>query len=564
EPPSPVEQAAAPTETPVDTTPAVAAPVVASTEAPGPVEQIAAPTETPVDTTLAVTTAVVEPTEAPNPVEQVATPTEAPAMVAAVEPSQPANPVEPVAAPTEASTESLPADVVVSPVEPVVASVETPAESTPVVVAPVESAETASPSETLSAAGIPTELVSATVAAPAVVVAGVTSAEAASPVESAAAATESKAESTPALPVAPPPTASSAPAVDPSVVAPIVEAPPVDTLAASPTVEAVQENSEPLPCNAPQATASPAESAQAAPSAATVELPLEPAPQPVAEPATRVGEALELQAEAILDAIARQIEIHQSGIRAIVRSFQQAPVSSLLTAPRQLLEAPAPAAEQWQRTPKPSIPAQKQAAFRHSGLTTGFQSSTLAGPCLPPELRTFIEDRTLAPRRARRKAGIPAWTVSVVVAMALFLGAGSLIQFFTGNRDAKAAAPATPRTQASTTASTPSVREQHPFARYIEVTGLRVVADLNHRSQVQYVVVNHSSAQLSDLMVRIAVRSATESASAPPLFTVSAVVPSLGPYQSKEIRTDLDSELRSSAIPDWENLRTEVQVGAQQ
>jgi hypothetical protein len=282
------------------------------------------------------------------------------------------------------------------------------------------------------------------------------------------------------------------------------------------------------------------------------------------EPETRFGEALELQAETILDAIARRIEVDESGIRAIVVSFQQIPPLSMLLTPQRILEAPAPADQQWKRTPKPSIAARKPTDSKYARLSTGPLTSTLAGPCLTPELRTFTEDRALTPSGPRKRVGIPAWTVSVVVATALFLGAGSLLQFITGNRDAKAAAPATQKSQPSTTTPAAPVSEPHPFARYIEVTGLRVVADLNHKSQVHYVVVNHSSAQLSNLAVHIAVRSVSDPASAGPLFTVSTVVPSLGPYQSKEIRTDLDSELRSSVLPDWENLRTEVRVGSQQ
>jgi len=104
---------------------------------------------------------------------------------------------------------------------------------------------------------------------------------------------------------------------------------------------------------------------------------------------------------------------------------------------------------------------------------------------------------------------------------------------------------------------------QHPFARFVEVTGLRVVADPNHHSQVQYIVVNHSASQLSGMSLRITVRSTTQAAGSAPLFTVSAMVPSLGPHQSKEIRTDLDSQLHASAIPDWEYLKTDVQVGTQ-
>jgi hypothetical protein len=115
------------------------------------------------------------------------------------------------------------------------------------------------------------------------------------------------------------------------------------------------------------------------------------------------------------------------------------------------------------------------------------------------------------------------------------------------------------------TASAPTapVFEQHPFARFVEVTGLRVVADLNHRSQVQYIVVNHSATQLSAMSIRIAVRSSADPTGSAPLFTVSTVIPSLGPHQSKEIRTDLDSQLRTSSIPDWEYLRTDVHIGTQ-
>ena len=56
------------------------------------------------------------------------------------------------------------------------------------------------------------------------------------------------------------------------------------------------------------------------------------------------------------------------------------------------------------------------------------------------------------------------------------------------------------------------------------------------------------------------IRSTSDSSASAPLFTVSVAVPSLGPYQSKEIKTDLDAGLRSASIPEWENLRADVQV----
>jgi hypothetical protein len=109
---------------------------------------------------------------------------------------------------------------------------------------------------------------------------------------------------------------------------------------------------------------------------------------------------------------------------------------------------------------------------------------------------------------------------------------------------------------ASAVATSP---EGWPFAHYIEVTGIRVVADLNHHSRLHYIVVNHSAADLSDMSLRIGVHSAADVSKT--LFRVTAVVPSLGPFASKEITIDLDTQMRASEIPEWELLRVDVQAG---
>jgi hypothetical protein len=64
------------------------------------------------------------------------------------------------------------------------------------------------------------------------------------------------------------------------------------------------------------------------------------------------------------------------------------------------------------------------------------------------------------------------------------------------------------------------------------------------------------------LNIRIGVRSVDASQDAP-LFTVSSMLASLGPNQSKEIRADLDPAISPSAIPDWHSLRTDVLVARQ-
>ncbi len=276
-----------------------------------------------------------------------------------------------------------------------------------------------------------------------------------------------------------------------------------------------------------------------------------------------ISRALELHAENLLDAIKLRLEAYESEIRAIVSTFDARPAVCLLAAPGYLVEPPAPPDLQWMKAPRPAIPGSKPGDLKFNSVIAPAQNIPLAGPCLPAELKNFIEAPPARSKRPKKGIGLPAWIVSLVIATSLFLGAGALLQYLAANREAKAATVVPVMGPAAPSAPAVPALEQHPFARFVEVTGLRVVADVNHRSQVQYIVVNHSATQLSNMMLKVAVRSSADPAGAPPLFTVSTVIPSLGPHQSKEIRTDLDSELRASAIPDWEFLRTEVHVASQ-
>jgi len=280
------------------------------------------------------------------------------------------------------------------------------------------------------------------------------------------------------------------------------------------------------------------------------------------EQAGAVSRALELEAESLLDEIKSGLDAVESKIQAIVAAFQMQPKLALLAAPGAIVTAPAPPDLQWMKTPRPKLAAHKPSDRKCDTAIAPPQKPPLAGPCLTPDLENYLEPLPLNRARKKNGIGLPAWIVSLVIATSLFLVFGIGMQYVSANREVKAAVvPATAPAPASV--PTAPIFEQHPFARFVEVTGLRVVADTNHRSQVQYIVVNHSATQLSGMTIQIAVRSSVEPASSKPLFTVSAVVPSLGPHQSKEIRTDLDSELRNTAIPDWEYLRTEVHIGTQ-
>lgn len=248
-----------------------------------------------------------------------------------------------------------------------------------------------------------------------------------------------------------------------------------------------------------------------------------------------------------------------SAIRGIVASFKESK-TNLLAPPPEVVTAPAPPCLQWMRIPRPRLSPVAPKDVNPRDLMSGLQSPPLAGPVVPQQLRNLTEQHGGTRGQARKKAGLPAWTVSFLVALTLFLGVGSLLQYLAANRDAKAAGPtATPSEQSSSPVST----SEQPASKLVEVTGLRVASGPNHKPQLAFIVVNHSGNQLSGVGLQIAVRSATSSAGVAPLFRIATTIPALGPYQSREFRADLDPELHATELPDWQSLRADVRVNTQ-
>jgi len=219
--------------------------------------------------------------------------------------------------------------------------------------------------------------------------------------------------------------------------------------------------------------------------------------------------------------------------------------------------APAPPATEWMRTPRPEIHPSPPKDLNFASLAWSSQSTPLAGPCLPNDLQHLV-DESAARRKPNRKGfGVPSWILSVILATSIFLGIGALLQYL--RRDGSAASAPAQTTAQAIPASAGSAAREDASARFLEVAGLRVVTAWNHRQQLHYVVVNHSGSDLPGMAVRIAVRRFEAASSASPLFTVDAALPALGPYQSKEVRTNLDSDTTASAVQDWQSLRAEVE-----
>jgi hypothetical protein len=207
---------------------------------------------------------------------------------------------------------------------------------------------------------------------------------------------------------------------------------------------------------------------------------------------------------------------------------------------------------------------------------------TLPGPTLPPEL-TRLQDanvltvmgedtaqRTKEAIPPSKSDGAPGWMVSVLV-MLLLLAAGLGIVFYMLPHTVADAKPApTPAVAATTPAPTGG---NSPLAKFIEVTGFRIVTaspdatakpdpaskkDAPKKSEVQYLIVNHSEADISNANVFVTLRSAKPGQA--PLCRFSFKVPSLGPFESKEMSSPIGTTTRAISLPDWQEIRAEVQI----
>jgi hypothetical protein len=268
------------------------------------------------------------------------------------------------------------------------------------------------------------------------------------------------------------------------------------------------------------------------------------------EAAEALSTALATQAEALVDAIDAQLEAERAAIQKLAACFSRSCSNSLLAAPAEIITAPAPPVFDWIRTPRPILQPLAPQSEKPTQ-SSGPQAPTLAGPCLPPELRNLAELQNGKP--ARKSRPIPGWVASLMGATLLVFLTVTSLQYFGAQSDAKANTPA--GAQPASSASSFEALD-----RTVEISGLRLARSWTGKQQVRFLIVNHSARDLSGVTLQVVVRSSDLASSSAPILLIHAPLRSLGPYQSKEIRTDLDSEVPVGALSDWQSLHTEVQV----
>jgi hypothetical protein len=101
---------------------------------------------------------------------------------------------------------------------------------------------------------------------------------------------------------------------------------------------------------------------------------------------------------------------------------------------------------------------------------------------------------------------------------------------------------------------------KNPAAKYIELVGFRVGEKGPGKLEIRFAVVNHSEADLGDLVLDVNLRTTNAKADDPPLCSFSAKVGSVGPEELKPVTVLVPTKLRVYELPDWQFLKADFVI----
>ncbi len=109
----------------------------------------------------------------------------------------------------------------------------------------------------------------------------------------------------------------------------------------------------------------------------------------------------------------------------------------------------------------------------------------------------------------------------------------------------------------------PSARvspSSNPVAKYIEITGFRITEKGPGKLLVRFAVVNHSDADIGNLVMTVNLRATTSKPGDAPLASFNARVEGLGPEDLKEVSAEVPTKLRVYELPDWQFIQPDFQI----
>ncbi len=181
------------------------------------------------------------------------------------------------------------------------------------------------------------------------------------------------------------------------------------------------------------------------------------------------------------------------------------------------------------------------------------ESQPSASPAVPVvSSAPAAEPHPVAGHPLTKTHHVPNWAITLVVAIALI---SLCVSLYLLTRPSQPAAQSTQKSAAALSAV-----KRHPLSKHIEVTGIRINEDPAQKALVDFLVVNHSGADIADLGGTITLRPKGANPEHAPLASFEFKIPSIGPYQSKELKTTVRSNMRAYELPDWQFLQADLEI----
>lgn len=101
---------------------------------------------------------------------------------------------------------------------------------------------------------------------------------------------------------------------------------------------------------------------------------------------------------------------------------------------------------------------------------------------------------------------------------------------------------------------------KHPLAKYIELSGFRVSESGAGKLKIKFVAINHSLADLGELVVKVRLMTTASKPGDPPITEFETKVPALGPEEVQDVTASATTSLRVYEFPDWQFLRADFDI----
>jgi len=152
---------------------------------------------------------------------------------------------------------------------------------------------------------------------------------------------------------------------------------------------------------------------------------------------------------------------------------------------------------------------------------------------------------------------MPEWLVMLLVAVgSVAIFALAYFYLLPSMRKGNSAAPVATKTDRA------AAGKQHPYAKFLELTGVRLIEDEKQNVQAKLILVNHSTAELSGVTLTVTLKPVNSTPETPPVTEFSFKLPTLGPYESREITVPAKTKLRAYEMPDWQFIQSDVQINS--